>query len=44
MLSIQVEDNYFLTGLLRKGALVSLCGLARDGETVKDYISTHYIH
>lgn len=35
---ITIEDIYFLTGLSRRGAPLSLSGLARGGESVRDYI------
>lgn len=42
MLTIQLEDIYFLPGLSRIGGLVSLSGSRRDGEIIKDYIITHF--
>lgn len=41
LLEIQVEDIYFLTGLSKRGAPVSLLGGRSGGEIVKDYIATY---
>jgi len=38
MVPITIDDVYFLTGLLRWGAPISLSGLAHGGESVRDYI------
>ena len=38
MLPILVDDIYFLIGLSRHGAPISLASSIRGGETVKDYI------
>ena len=38
VLPILVDDIYFLIGLSRRGAHISLAGSIRGGETVKDYI------
>ena len=38
MLPILIDDIYFLTGLLRCGAPISLSGSARGGESVRKYI------
>lgn len=41
MLDIQVKEIYFLTGLLRRGAPISLSCSRRGGETIKDYIAAN---
>ena len=41
ILEIQVEDIYFLIGLSKRGAPVSLLGGRRGGEMVNDYIATY---
>ena len=38
MLSITVEDVYFLTGFSRRGFPISLTGSTIGGETVGDYV------
>ena len=38
VLSITVEDVYFLTGLSRRGLPISLTGSTVGGETVRDYV------
>ena len=38
VLPILVDDIYFLTGLSRRGAPISLAGSICGGETMKDYI------
>ena len=38
MLSITVEDVYFLTGFLRRGFPISLTGSIIGGEIVRDYV------
>ena len=38
VLSIIVEDVYFLTGLSRRGLPISLSGSTVGGETMRDYI------
>ena len=35
---LTIVDIYFLTGLSRQGAPISLSGLSRGGESVRDYI------
>ena len=35
---LTIEDIYFLTGLSRRGAPLSLLGSAHGGESVRDYI------
>ena len=35
---LTVVDIYFLTGLSRQGAPISLYGLARGGDSVRDYV------
>ena len=38
VLSITVEDMYFLTGLSRRGLPISLTGSTIGGETLRDYV------
>jgi len=38
MLPILIDDIYFLMGLLRRGAPISLSGSTCGGESVRDYI------
>ena len=38
VVSITIDDIYFLTGMSRRGAPISLLGFARGGESVRDYI------
>jgi len=38
MILFTIDDIYFLTGLLRQGAPISLFGFTRRGESVRDYI------
>jgi len=38
---LTVEDIYFLTGLSRRGAPVSLSGPSHGGESVRDYVRRH---
>lgn len=35
---LTMEDIYFLTGLLRRGAPISLSGSSRGGDFVRDYV------
>ncbi|CAA3004316.1 Hypothetical predicted protein [Olea europaea subsp. europaea] len=35
---LTVEDIYFLTGLSRQGAPITLSGSARGGDSVRDYV------
>lgn len=39
---LTVEDIYFLTGLSRRGAPISLSGSARGGDSVRDYVRRYY--
>ena len=41
MLSITVEDVYFLTGLSRRGFPISLTGSTVGGEIVRDYVKQY---
>lgn len=38
VVSITIDDIYFLTGLSRRGAPISLSGFAKGGESMRDYI------
>ena len=38
MVPITIEDIYFLIGLSRRGAPISLSGFSRGGESVRDHI------
>lgn len=38
MIPFTIDDIYFLTGLLRQGAPISLSRFTREGESVRDYI------
>ena len=42
LLSITVEDMYFLTSLLRRGLPISLTGSTVGGETVRDYVMQYF--
>jgi len=39
---LTMEDIYFLTGLSRRGAPVSLLGPSHGGDSVRDYVRRHY--
>ena len=39
---LTVVDIYFLTGLSRSGAPLTLSGYARGGESMRDYICRYY--
>ena len=41
---LTIEDIYFLTGLSRRGAPLSLLGFARGGESVRAYICRYCRH
>ena len=43
ILTVEVEDIYFLTGLSRWGATISLTSLHRGDITTQDLIDHHYI-
>lgn len=41
VLTIEVEDLYFLTGLSRRGASISLAGSSGDAKSTDEYIALH---
>jgi hypothetical protein len=43
IIEIDIEDIYFLTGLSRRGARVTLTGSRRGGEPMSHYVSTHCV-